>query len=353
MRSRIFLTLSFACLLCPFPVSADTILLNDGKSIEGKIIFEDPTYYLVEVPFSEGIMDEKKIMKSDIKSISKLSPDIEEFAKFKGLVPAPDLTSQAEYEARVKKLQDFITKYPTSQKLAEVRKMSDTLKEELVVVQAGGFKFSGKMISAEEYQSNAYAYDESILSQKIMRDISNRNFLGALRLFTEYETNFVNGKSRDELVAKIKQVLQVYKTNLTESLASFDSRMKARLAGLDRMTSEDRVRTEKALEEEAARLEERFDREKAIKNLWITPDENHKESITEAIRQVENEIRRLETPPKNQLVLLSLDEEYRNAWNLLPVASEDESKKIFENLKRNRMPESYISKLKTRAGSGQ
>ncbi len=348
MTSRFFLNLSFSCLVCLVPVSADTILLNDGKSIEGKVIYEDATYYLLEVQVSEGIKDEKKVLKSEVKSISKLTPDVVEFEKLKEFVPTPDLLGVVDYDARIKKLEDFIKKYPSSEKLADARKMDGVLKEELEVVSSGGIKFSGKMVPADEYLPNAYAYDESISAQKIIRDINNRNLLGALRSFTEYEMNFVNGKSRPDLLPKIKQVLQIYKSNLTESLAGYDSRIEARDAGLESMTADDRKITERALQEEALSLKARFDREKSMKNVWITPHENLKESVTEAIRQVDNEIKRLDTAPRNELVVISLEEEYTKAWNSLPSATEDERKKIFEELKRNRMPEHYMAKLRAR-----
>ena len=348
ITTRFFPYLSFSFLACVVTASADTFLLNDGKSIEGKVIYEDATCYLLEVQVSEGIKDERKILKSDIKSISKLTPDIEEFAKLKDLAPAPDLLAAADYEARIKKLDDFIKKYPSSGKLAEARKMNEALKDEHKVVSAGGIKFSGKMVPADEYVPNAYAYDELISAHKVTREINNRNLLGALRLFTEYDANFVNGKSRPDLLPKMKQVLQLYKSNLTESLAGYEARIKARDAGLERMPADDRLVTERALAEEAASLKARFDREKAMKNVWITPHENYKESISEAIRQVDNEIKRLDTPPKNELVVISLEEEYKKAWDTLPAASEEDRKKILEELKRNRMPEYYMAKLRAR-----
>jgi hypothetical protein len=348
MTPRFFLNLSFSCLVCLVPASADTILLNDGKSIEGKVIYEDATYYLLEVQVSEGIKDEKKVLKSDVKSISKLTPDIAEFEKLKEFVPTPDLLGAVDYEVRIKKLEDFIKKYPSGEKLAEARKMVGVLKEELKEVSAGGIKFSGKMVPANEYLPNAFAYDESISAQKITRDINSRNLLGALRSFTEYELNFANGKSRADLLPKIKQVLQIYKSNLSESLAGYDSRIKARDAAFESMTAEDRKITERALQEEAVSLKARFDREKSMKNTWITPHENLKESITEAVRQVDNEIKRLDAAPKNDLVVVSLDEEFTKAWNSLPTASEEDRKKILEELKRNRMPEHYMAKLRAR-----
>jgi hypothetical protein len=347
-------TLAICSLLVLAQASADTITLNDGKTLEGTVVYEDATYCLIEIQVSEGIKDEKKFLKTEIKSISKLTPDIGDFEELKKLVPAPDLISMAEYEARIKKFESFIIKYPTSPKLAEVKKMNDGLVGELKVVRKGGIKFSGKMISADDYLSNAYAYDESIAAQKINREVSNANLLGALRLFTEYEMNFADGKGRADLIPKIKQVLQVYKANLSDGIEGFDARMKAREVGLLRMAPEDRGRTESALEDQMKILTERFTREKTLKGMWITPDENYKESMIEALRQVDTEMKRLDSPPKtSSVVAVPREDAYRDAWEKLPNASVEEQKKILEDLKRDRMPEYYLVKLRERIAPQQ
>jgi hypothetical protein len=351
MKSPFFPTLSLCCLFVFAEATADTILLNNGESHEGKIVYEDDNFCLLEVQVTEGIKDEKKILKSDIKSISKQAPDIEEFLKLKELVPVPDLLGVADYEARIKRVEDFIKEFPRSEKLNEARKIDELLKSELQVVRGGGMKLAGKLIPLEEYLSTAYAYDQLIAVHKINRDIGYRNFLGALRLFTDYETKFAAGNLRADLVPKIKQVLQVYKASVSESLAGFDSRMKSREAGLARMAMEDRQKTENALEQQMVNLKARFVREKASKNTWITPDENLKESLTESLRQVENEIKRLDSPQKNGLVLISLEGAYREAWESLPRASEEEQKVILEKLKRDRMPEHYLLMLQGRLKS--
>jgi|688.fasta_scaffold09135_6 hypothetical protein len=354
MNFQFFPTLSLFSLLLLVQASADTVLLNNGKSFEGTVIYEDETYFLIEIQVSEGIKDEKKFLKTEIKSITKQPPDIRDFEELKKLVPAPNLLGLVEYEVRAKKFESFIKKYPSSPKLAEVKNMNDALLGELEVVRKGGIKFSGKMIPADDYLSNAYAYDESIAAHKINREIINANLLGALRLFTDYEMNFSEGKARAELIPKIKQVLQVYKANLTEGIEGYDALEKLRGVGLESMAPEDRERTERALDDQMKSLKDRFNREKNMKGAWITPDENYKDSMLEALRQVEMEIKRLDSPPKNStVVIVSREEAYRQAWQKLPNATAAEQKAILENLKRDRMPESYLVKLKERIAPQQ
>lgn len=332
---------------------ADTVLLKNGKSHEGKVIFEDDTSCLLEVEYSKGIKEEKKFLKSDIKSITLETPDIGEFKKLKALLPVPDLLGTSDYEQRLKIVEDFIKDFPRSEKLKEVKTIQESLKEEFEIVRAGGMKLSGKMVTVEDYMSTAYAYDQKIAVQKIYRDMLNGNFLGALRLFSDYESKFPNGKSRDELVPKIKQVLTFYQSSLNESLAGYDARMRLREAGLARMSNEDRMDTQQALDEQMAHLKNRFELEKTMKNFWVTPDAFHKESIVEALRQVDAEIKRLNSPLKNNSETISLEDSYSEAWKKLPGASVESQKAIIEKLKRERMPESYIKMLKERLSPEQ
>lgn len=332
-------------------VLADTVVLNSGESFEGKIIFEDDTQVVLEVQVTKSIKDEKKFLKSDVKTITKQAADVEDFEKIKGLVPVPDLTDTADYEERLKKLAEFSKNHPKSNKLKEVKVMQELLDRELAVVRPGGFKLSGVLVSHQDYLADAYSYDEKILVKKIQHEISRRNFIGALRLFSQFEANFADGKMRENLLPSIKQVLAAYRITLSESLEGYDGRMKEREAGLARMSPENRADTEQAIAEEMAELKNRFDREKAEKNPWVTPHANMKETIIEALRQVDTEIRRLEAPSKRQPLEFPLEEVYRSAWSRLPTASAEDQKLILENAKRDRMPAVYLTKLQERVNA--
>ncbi len=345
MIFRFFTLFSICCLFSLAQASADTILLRNGESYDGEIILEDDTTYLLEVEVKKGIKDEKKFLKSDIKSITKQGPDVWEFKKLEELTPVPDLLGVVDYEERLKIVEKFIKNFPRSEKLKDAKMIQENLKEELEIVRAGGIKLSVKMVTADEYLATAYTYDQLIAVRKIYRDISNQNFLGALRLFADYETKFPNGNSRDELISKIKQVLLYYKSSLNKSLASYDARLKSREAGLVRMSVDERMLTQRALDEQMASLVKRFNAEKTMKNVWITPDAFHKESLVEALRQVDIENRRLNSPAKNNSEMISLEDSYSEAWEKLPGASPEDQKIILEKLKRERMPEPYMTML--------
>ncbi len=338
--------------LCMPVGMADKILLNNGESLEGKVISEDATHYLFEIQVTKTIRDEKKILKTDVKSIAKKAADTEDFEKLKGLIPTPDLMDVREYEEGLKKLDEFATSYPQSTKLADVKSIREKLNQELTVVREGGFKLSGELIKHEDYQADAYTYDQKILVKQIQQEISRGSFIGSLRLFSQFEANFSNGQMRAELLPEIRQVLTTYRATLADSLASFDERIKMREDGLAKMSPEIRADTEKAIQEQLDQLRSRFEKERTEKNFWVTPDAYLQESIVEALRQVDTEMKRLDGNSKRvEAPKAPLEETYRNAWSKLPTATEAEQKEILENAKKDRMPEAYLAKLRERVNA--
>src|SRR5690606_41806396 len=76
------------------------------------------------------------------------------------LVPAPDLLTEAEYDARISQVEAYLRKYPRSLKKNEASKILEQLETERKAVADGGVKFGGKIIPASERNPQAYALDE-------------------------------------------------------------------------------------------------------------------------------------------------------------------------------------------------
>lgn len=350
MKLRKFPTLIASFLCLGYTASADTIVLTDGEKLEGRVVREDGDNYVVEVFVSDTIKDEKIIPKSDVSFIDKEGPDETAFGKIGEFLPTPELLGAENYKAKIEKVEKFLEEFPKSAKATKVREMLDVLNDEFDVVIEGGFKLGKEMITSGDYATNAFEYDAVIAEKRINDAINRRDFLSALRLFATYDETFVGAAGRAELVGKMKQVLTAFSATLSDSLESFDSRDAKRKAGLERMAPENRAQTELALEEEAARLNARYEQEKADRKGWVTPDTYHKASLEESRRQVESERRRLETKGTNGETETSLGEVYRVAWGELVGGTDEEKTAVIAQLKTQRMPDIYIEKLRVHAG---
>lgn len=339
-----------AVLLICYAANGDTILLKSGESVEGLILREDAENYYIKVKVTKSIKEEKIIAKADVQSIEKETEDSKAFAGIVGLVPTPDLLEIEEYTARIETVTAFIGAYSDSPLMAEAEKILAELQNEFEAVSAGGAKMEGLMINEENYAANAYAFDEVISATRIHADIARRDFLGALRRFEDYEANFSLAAGRGEVVEKIKQVLVVHGGSIQQSLNSFDKRMEMRATGLERMNPEDRSKSKKALETLQAAIRAKFEKEKAANETWITPDTNLKESLIDALRQVESQMSKLESEKTTPALEKPLEEVYRETWASV-ISGDAASKKALLSEARNaRLPEIYLEKLAERAG---
>lgn len=336
------------CLLFSHAAPADVIFLKNGEKLEGVIVREDDEKYVVEVKVSASIRDEKTIPRAEVQRIEKEAADAKAFADIEGLVPAPELLTIKGYEARIEKLEGFLKEYPGSGKEIRVRGMIDVLKQEFAVISLGGIKLGGEMVTAEDYAANAYGYDARI-SEKRIKDAALRgDLLVALRLFEGYELGFGDAEGRPGLAALMVQVLGAYRANVSASLGSLESRLQERQTGLERMSPEDRARTERAIQEETDNLVRRFADEKTARVKWVTPDAFHKESLDETLRQIAVESGRLEQV--TAAPAMPLAEVYRNSWEKLPGGTDEEKKAVLDEAKANKLPDPYLAKLYERAG---
>ena len=350
MKTHKLPTLIAGCLCALQFATADIIVMKNGEKLEGRILNEEGENYVLEVKFSSTIREEKIVPKSDVASIRKSEPDAKAFENLASLVPTPELLTIVDYEKRIESIEEFIKANPKSSKVTKAKEMLDVLGEELKTVREGGIKFGEEMVSGSDYMSNSYEFDSKIAGSRIKEVAARRDFLAALRLFSAYEKNFSDADGRAGVAALITQVLKAYGASINESLASLESRIAKRQAGLMRMSLEDRENTQRALDEESNKVATRFAKEKAALEPWITPDTFHKESLDEAKRQVDGELTRLSTKQPVAALTQSVAESYRVAWGKVSGSTDDDKLKAIEEARSNRVPEAYLEKIRDHAG---
>ncbi|MBC7979638.1 MAG: hypothetical protein H7Y36_03640 [Armatimonadetes bacterium] len=349
MKPKNSFLLAAICLNAAQTLFADTIILTDGKKLEGSIIREEGENYVLEVQVTDSIRDEMLVAKSQVKKIEIVTADEKAFEKIAGLVPTPERLSASGYESRIKRVEEFLQEYPKSAKVSRVKEMLEVLNDELSVVSDGGIKFGESMVSAEDYLANAYEYESKIAAKLIKDAVSRQDYLGALRRFSKYEIQFGQTEDRTQIVALIQQVLSAYGNAITDNINTLEQRLAERKSGLERMSSEDRAQTQRALDDEYAIITARFEEEKETRQGWITPEVFHKESLEEAKRQVDTEVTRLQNMPKD-VPKTPLAEVYRKAWGKLDGGTDEEKKTVIEVARQAKLPQPYVDRLVERAG---
>ncbi len=291
---------------------ADTIQLKDGTKLEGKILKEDPQSYLVEVMVTKSIKEEKTIAKADVAKIDRVKPDEIAFALLSKLTPAPDLLTAGEYQVRISKLEKFIQEFPTGTSTPKAKAMIDELANEQAAVAEGGIKLNGHIIPASERDANKVELAARTLELAIRAHVQASEWLPALRKFSDFERDYSTTLPFKESLPVVKQAIEAYRTQVNETAASLPKRLEDRKIGLERMTSDDRNGSTRAIDEQNAGVEKRYTDEKKAGVKWVTPDSFHKASLDDASRFADQELKRLQALKLDSKI--DAGKAWRDAW---------------------------------------
>jgi len=342
MKTQKLITLSL--LAFALPASADIFVLKDGTRLEGKILSQTADSYMLEVQITKTIKDERTVAKADVKEIESEKLDEKAFEPLPKLLPVPDLTSSDEYDRRITAVNAFIKAYPSSPKVKEANQILSTLKEEAVLVSAGGIKLKGKIIPAEEYKADAYDLDARSAEAKIRQQAASSDWLGTLRSFDAFQKDFKSSNSYAELLPLMQQVFQAYEAQISEAATTFANRQAQQKAGLEQMAVEARANTEAALKDEMNAFEAVYQDEKKSRARWITPNPMHKASLDDSMRAIAQERRRLDS---SRFEPVDGGKLYREAWTALKSGEINESANAaVEAVKKAQLPARYFENLK-------
>ena len=325
--------------------------MKNGEKLEGTVLREEGDNYVVEVKVTTRIRDEELVPRAEVLKIERVPEFEKAYAIIADLCPAPELLSVQGYEERINKLREFTEAFPKSPRSPVVEEMIKRLEEEMALIKGGAVKLGEEIISAEDYEANAYGYDALIAEKRIRHSVTRRDFLGALRGFDSYETSLGTPEGYAGLSSLMAQVLRAYSESIAESLAGLESRLAARASGLARMSPDDRAKSQRAIDDELSQAAERFLKEKSGHMKWITPHAYYKESLEEAQRQAAAEVTRLDQRDPEPGVLLA--ELYRTAWEKLEAGTDEDKKLVLEDAEAKKLPECYLAKLCGRAGLPQ
>ena len=171
-------------------VLADSITLTSGEVLQGKVIKETATEFVVNVQISAGIVDERTYKKKDVKEVSKTSEDAIVYESIKGYKVGVNSYTPADYDVLVRTLTGFLAKFPNNAHAQEVKANLDVIKQEQARVAAGGLKLNNRWFTAKEASEQKYQID-ALKTYASMQDLAARgDTIGALNKFDFLERNY-------------------------------------------------------------------------------------------------------------------------------------------------------------------
>ena len=337
-------TLCFSSLLLPVCL-ADTIVLQDGTKVEGKILRTTEESCVIQVQVTKSIRDERTIPRSTIRSIVKEDPAVAAFEAVRNLGSVPELAPKSEYDVRIAAVEKFLKAYPAATSAADAKTLLAKLKQEREVIAAGGVKFGGKLVSAAEKRADAYEIDAKVAASEIHALAKDGQVTAALRKFTRFDRNFAGSAVYKQNLPALVNMLQTFSAQVSAQAADVPRMIQERKKGLAAMPQADRQRAITLIKEEQADYERRVLAEKAAREPWLSLDPYHAEVLGETSRLLQQEIQRLRTTPP--ATGDEPGEVYRESWK--SVHGSTDPKVIESALKAARtahIPEAYLTQIR-------
>lgn len=338
-----YVSLCAAFTLFSASASADTLELNDGTRLVGKIITTTPEGYIIEIRVSPTILDEQKVLKKDVKSVSKETLEERAFLEVFQLLPVPDFSRDEEYDRRALTAKKFISDFPASLKLKEVSGVLKTIQTEAAVIASGGKKVDGSLFTAELYQANAFEIDAMELSARIWRLASRGDWLTTLRYFSEFRANFSSTRQYKDLLPLVGKVLHAYNNELSELISTLPARQEKQAADFKRMPERDRNEAEMSVTQDKEQFKARYTAELAAKSDWPSIHPLDKTSL---------EFSKQAVAKYKVLVELPVTEEidggkiYRDSFKALKATTEQPvAQKILAEISKSTLPKQYVKLL--------
>ncbi len=229
---------------------ADTVTLKSGEKIEGKILAETDTEMTIETR-SGGVVDERKVPKTEVASVSKVSPDEVAWQPLQAIKLADNsLPSAEQYDAWLGPLKAFIAQYPESKRRSDAEKIAGEFEAEKTRVAGGEVKLNGKWLTKEDVERERYQVSGTIAFNYMKAQAARGDSIGAMNTFDIMEKQFDGSRGYLEAIVFARQILPALKAQAAQRLAALPAENAARQRGVQANVGPDRAALQKEIDAE-------------------------------------------------------------------------------------------------------
>ncbi|MCH1509994.1 MAG: hypothetical protein L7T84_12365 [Akkermansiaceae bacterium] len=343
MRPNLPYQLLTIFVLATCSVQADKITLKDGKVIEGEVISETDTEYVVSVAYSKSIRTRKTFKKSEIADIQKEAPDLKPYEALTDVLPTPDRLSVVGYEQLIEsRVKPFLNSFPNSKYTREVKKTLATLESELAKAKAGDVKLDGEWIDAAEWNANALELDAQVLVKRMKALAARKSYRSALLIYDKINTEFHSADAANDASQVALQFLPKYSAQIKKLEAEAPAKMEKRDKALKAMAARDSSRMKKAYDEIEAKHQAALAKAKESRTKWLPVSEFDSRTLQTLARNIDTEITNIQRGGTRTSNQTSTSAVYRNAWEAAGKGNTNEVKRLQSTLRSRKIDNKYL-----------
>ncbi len=260
------LLLSLLCL--PLATYAsESIELQDGTRVEGRILSVTSESVVMDVQTSASIREEKTYPRADVAKISRASQDDIAFEEVAAIVVPPTADDPAVYDALLEqKVRPFMKNFAYSKHMPEARRIAATLEAERERVAAGETKVDGEWMAADASPADRVELSGRVQLAK-MKEASDP--VAALMAFEVLEKSGNTSSSYPESVSLALQMIENLRPSLTRARADLERRTREQEQGLQLASEDRRLQMEQGIAQEKAAVQAQLDRAKQSGSKWM------------------------------------------------------------------------------------
>ena len=279
---------------------ADTIVLKNGERVEGKITQENDQQVTVEVRVSASIADDRVIPRAEIERIEKVSPEIEAYKAVATIQPGANSLAVAQYDPLLARLQAFVTRFPTSPRVADVQGAINEFILEKKRVEGGEMKLRGQWLDKAEVAKEKVQLGGMLAFEYMKSQSTAGDGVGALNTFTTIEKNFPGAATMPESIELARQIVASLKPALDRAVPNQKALKAEKEKGFASAGPADRAEMMAAYQKEQAQADAAVTAAESA-GQWPPFIASSEKSLTALLNRVSRESTRLAALPTDKM----------------------------------------------------
>ena len=259
------LLLSLVCLPLA-TIRAESIELQDGTKVEGRILSVTAENVLIEVQTTPTIREEKSYSRAEVAKIQRASQDDIAFEEVAAMAAPPMADDPAVYDALLEPVRKFMKNYAYSKHMPEARKLVATLEAERARVAAGEVKIDGQWTSAGDSPADRTELGGQLQLSK-MKAASDP--AAALAAFEVLEKSHNNSSAYPEAVKLALASIDKLRADLVSVRANLERRAAEQKQGLELASADRRSQLEAGMAQEKAAMQAQIESAKQGGRKWL------------------------------------------------------------------------------------
>ena len=293
----------FILLCLPWTTAgAESIELQDGTTVEGKILSAGPETVRIEVQTSPTIREEKTYPRAEVAKIRRTGPDDLAFEDIAGLTAPGTADDPAVYDVLIEPVRLFMKNYAYSRHMPQARQLSATLESERARLAAGEVKVDGEWIPKDASPAEQTETGGRVQLSKMK---ATPDPAAALTAFEVLEKNHPASSVYPEAVPVALASIEKLRASIVRAGADLDRRTREQEEGLKLASEDRRLQMEAGIAQEKAAVQAQIDRVRQSGGKWlpVLPDGTALEELSRLSDSEKARLEKIDTQKMSEAVV--------------------------------------------------